>query len=66
MTDRGIIPLGTIMPFWGSDLPDGWVWCDGVPHGGPEELTAMIGPNSPDLRDREVDNARFLLRVRNP
>jgi hypothetical protein len=72
------IPIGTIMPFWVDDLPDddgpnlwgpeppaGWVWCDGSPHGGPEELTAMIGPNSPDLRDRsEYPCERFLMRVK--
>ena len=68
-----LIPLGAVTPYWVQDHPnalfdpeppDGWVWCDGSPHGGPEELTNLIGPNSPDLRRGGDSNERFLLRVK--
>ena len=53
-------PVGAIIPFATLNSPAGWLLCDGQPI--PEqftELIALIGPNTPDLRDRFVVGAGF-------
>lgn len=49
-------PLGSIMGFGGTVAPADWMICDGSPHGS-TELAALIGPNTPDLRDRFIVGA---------
>lgn len=46
-------PIGAIMGFGGSVAPDGWFICNGAAHGS-AALAALIGPNTPDLRDRFI------------
>ena len=53
-------PVGAIIPFATLDSPVGWLLCDGSPIP-PQftELIALIGSNTPDLRDRFVVGAGF-------
>lgn len=47
------VPAGTIVAYWSSRAPGGWLPCDGspVPEGSEfDELRAMTGPRLPDLR----------------
>lgn len=45
------IPVGTIIDYYGTIQPDGWLICDGrsVPDTMPK-LKSLIGNNTPDLR----------------
>lgn len=45
------IPVGTIIDYYGTTQPDGWLICDGrsVPDTMPK-LKSLIGNNTPDLR----------------
>lgn len=47
------VPVGTIVDYYGSSAPNGWLICDGraVPDSMPQ-LKALIGANTPDLRGR--------------
>ena len=47
------VPVGTIVAYWGTTAPDGWLICDGssIPSGY-TSLRAMAGSATPDLRDR--------------
>lgn len=47
------VPTGSIMPFLGTDAPEGWALCNGdaLPvDGSADNLIAMIGANAPDLQ----------------
>ena len=47
------VPPGTIVAYWSSTVPTGWLLCDGssVPTGTAyDKLRALIGSNVPDLR----------------
>jgi microcystin-dependent protein len=44
-----LFPVGTILPYVGSTIPEGWHACDGTAHGSPE-LQYMLGSaNTPNL-----------------
>lgn len=47
------VPIGTIVDYYGTTAPNGWLICDGraVPDSMPD-LKALIGNNTPDLRGR--------------
>ena len=47
------VPVGTIVAYWGTTAPAGWLICDGssIPSGY-TALRAMAGNTTPDLRDR--------------
>lgn len=45
------IPVGTIVAYYGTTAPTGWLICDGRSCAG-TELAKMIGNNVPDLRGR--------------
>lgn len=45
------IPVGTIVAYYGTTAPNGWLICDGRSCAG-TELAKMIGNNVPDLRGR--------------
>ena len=47
------VPPGTIVAYWGTAIPTGWLLCDGsgIPAGvAYDKLRALIGANVPDLR----------------
>ena len=45
------VPVGTIVSYWGSSAPEGWLLCDGreVPSQH-DTLRRMVGERTPDLR----------------
>lgn len=47
------VPIGTIVDYYGTTAPSGWLICDGqnVPDSMPQ-LKALIGSKVPDLRGR--------------
>lgn len=47
------IPVGTIVAYYGTTAPNGWLICDGRSCAG-TELAKMIGNNVPDLRGRFI------------
>ena len=47
------IPVGTIVAYYGTTAPTGWLICDGRSCAG-TELAKMIGNNVPDLRGRFI------------
>lgn len=48
------VPVGAVLPYAGSEAPDGWLMCDGsaVDARRYPELSRLIGSNTPDLRGR--------------
>lgn len=51
----GIVPIGAMMMWFLPTVPAGgkWLFCDGLPIPAPyTELIALIGANTPDMRDR--------------
>jgi hypothetical protein len=47
-------PTGSIMAYWGTIAPEGWLLCDGtaIPDGPKyDALKALVGSNAPDLKD---------------
>lgn len=56
-------PIGGVIPFRGTTVPDGWLECNGQSTAGYPELAAAVGPNVPDLRGEFIrgwDNGRGL------
>lgn len=52
---EALCPTGSIMPFAGTVLPSGWLWCDGVAI--PVQystLIAMVGANTPNLKGKTI------------
>lgn len=49
------VPTGTVVAFAGSTIPSGWLECNGstISTSYPE-LRALVGTNTPDLRDRFI------------
>lgn len=50
---QSAVPIGTILDYYGTTLPSGYLWCDGSAI--PAQYTAAIaavGANTPDLRGR--------------
>ena len=50
-----LVPTATVVPFAGTTLPAGWLWCDGVAI--PVQYTALIGivgANTPNLKGRTI------------
>lgn len=50
-------PPGTIVAYFGTIAPAGWLVCDGTPIPQGEQynaLRALVGPNTPDLRGRVI------------
>ena len=50
---RNGVPTGSVMPFLGTDAPDGWVLCNGqdlTSIDGAAALIAMVGNNAPNLQ----------------
>jgi microcystin-dependent protein len=60
------VPIGSVQPFMGTTIPDGWMLCDGSTFSGTTypELQAVLGSTTlPDLRGvflRGLDNGRGL------
>lgn len=51
----GAPPMGTILPFYGTTAPGGWIFCDGGTISASfTELIALVGATTPDLRDRGI------------
>lgn len=52
---QGVTPTGTIQAFYGTTVPYGWLFCDGGSIGsGYTDLIALVGANTPDLRDKSL------------
>ncbi|NDV26910.1 phage tail protein [Desulfovibrio sp. JC010] len=54
-------PIGGVIPYRGSSVPDGWLECNGQSTAGYPELAAVVGANVPDLRGefiRGLDSGR--------
>ncbi|TIH11625.1 phage tail protein [Marinifilum sp. JC120] len=54
-------PIGGIIPYSGSSVPEGWLECNGQSTAGYPELAAVRGANVPDLRGefiRGLDSGR--------
>gem|GEM_PF-883025 len=54
-------PIGGVIPYRGSLVPDGWLECNGQSTAGYPELAAVVGANVPDLRGefiRGLDSGR--------
>ena len=52
-TPNWYVPIGSIMAYWGTTAPDGWLLCNGqpVPDGSEyDALRAMVGNNTPNLQ----------------
>ena len=51
ITAKNEVPTGSIMPYIGANVPEGWVLCDGgaLPSSA-TALIGMVGSNAPDLR----------------
>lgn len=67
-------PIGAIVPWGSSTVPDGWLECNGQSTGGYPELAALYGSNVPDLRGefirgwdhgRGVDGGRSMKSFQN-
>ncbi|AOV62395.1 hypothetical protein CC030809_00211 [Synechococcus phage S-CAM7] len=57
----GLVPIGTVIMYYGATAPTGYLECDGQSTAAYEDLLALIGPNTPDLRGEFVrgwDNGR--------
>lgn len=50
---KAALPIGMISMWAGDTAPAGWKICDGTAHGS-AELAALIGPNTPNLKDRFI------------
>lgn len=54
--DSTVIPIGAVIPFFGSTLPVAmqavWQICDGTPHNSAALLAVCGSPNTPDMRSR--------------
>jgi microcystin-dependent protein len=50
------VPIGTVLPFSGPDLPSGFRFCDGSAVNAADfpELHAIVGANVPDMRGRTI------------
>jgi len=50
------VPIGTVLPFSGPDLPSGFRFCDGSAVSATDfpELHAIVGANVPDMRGRTI------------
>lgn len=44
------VPTGTIVAYYGSTAPSGWLLCDGSSTSGYSALAALVGSTTPDLR----------------
>lgn len=53
------MPVGTVVSFFGSAAPNGWLLCDGsgIAQSTYPNLYALIGGNVPDLRSRFIIGA---------
>jgi hypothetical protein len=52
---QALVPTATVVPFAGTTLPDGWLWCDGVAI--PVQYTTLIaavGANTPNLKGKTI------------
>ncbi|AOV62131.1 tail collar fiber protein [Synechococcus phage S-CAM7] len=57
----GVVPVGTVIMYYGANAPTGYLECDGQSTSGYDDLLALIGSNVPDLRGEFVrgwDNGR--------
>ncbi len=50
----GVIPVGTVIMYYGATAPTGYLECDGQSTSGYDDLEALIGSNTPDLRGEFV------------
>ena len=50
----GVVPVGTVIMYYGSAAPTGYLECNGQSTTGYADLEALIGPNTPDLRGEFV------------
>ena len=56
-----VVPVGTVIMYYGSTAPTGYLECDGQSTTGYDELEELIGSNTPDLRGEFIrgwDNGR--------
>lgn len=49
-------PIGVIVPFAGSAVPEGWAVCNGTAHGSAKLLAVIGSATTPDLRNRFIVN----------
>ena len=61
-TPISVFPTGMIMPYAGATAPAGWLLCDGGAISGASgtALRALVGNNTPDLRNRFLRGAKGL------
>lgn len=50
----GIVPVGTVIMYYGATAPTGYLECDGQSTSGYDDLETLIGSNTPDLRGEFV------------
>lgn len=56
-----VVPTGTVIMFYGPSAPTGYLECNGQSTSGFDDLEALIGSNTPDIRGEFVrgwDNGR--------
>ena len=62
LANAPVTPTGVIMPYAGATAPAGWLLCDGRAISGASgtALRALVGNNTPDLRNRFLRGAKGL------